>query len=108
MKYKIVQWFINWALKHFQQQWDLSYTRRGKYVVGGIYNDINAVRNGVNKLITNFEEAETVEDAYRDGAPEVIVDHYINIPDVCRIILPQHREIYYAHRNVDLSDIPNF
>lgn len=107
MKYKIVQWFINWALKHFQQQWDLSYTRGGRCVVE-VYNDINTVRNSAHKIIANFEEAETVEDAYRDGALEVIIDHYINIPDMCRIILSQDRAIYYARRNVNLSDVPNF
>ena len=107
MKYKIVQWFINWALKHFQQQWDISYTRRGKYAVG-IYNDINDARNRARQIITNFEEAETVENAYRDGAIYVIIDHYINIPYICRIILPHDREIFYAHRNMNVSDVSNF
>ena len=107
MKQKIVHWFIRWALKHYSEMWVISYTRMGKHAAAA-YDDINAVRRRAHQIITNFEEAKTLEKAYRLGSDEVHIKHYINIPDICLIEIPRDHEIFKANRPVDVSDVPTF
>lgn len=102
MKQKIVQWFLNWALKHFPQYWEISYTRMGKYACGQ-YLDLNDARNRANQIIKNFQEAETLEKSYRMAAPEVHIKHFLNIQGVCLIELPKDQHVFYALKRPDAN-----
>lgn len=107
MRQKMVYWFLRWAINHYGELWTISYTRMGKYATG-IYDNIDDARRRAHQIITNFEEAETFEKAYKLGADEVHIKHLINIPYICMIEIAQDHEVFNAHRPVNVSDMPTF